>query len=166
VWVTVLASLWFALVFFAALPAAVLGLAGRSLVPPAGAWLALGLCLIALAHAALLPQVAAFVRQGEGTHAPFAPPRNLVARGAYGRVRNPMYLLYTLVIAGEALAYRSLALAAYTFCFWLAAHLYVVGVEEPGLRRRFGAAYEAYCRDTGRWLPRRRPVSPGASRSP
>jgi protein-S-isoprenylcysteine O-methyltransferase Ste14 len=166
VWLSVLASLWFALVFFVALPAAVLGLAGRSLRPPAGAPLALGLCLVALAHAALLPQVAAFVRQGDGTHAPFAPPRHLVARGVYGRVRNPMYLLYTVVMAGEALAYRSLALAAYTAGFWLAAHLYVVGVEEPGLRRRFGAVYEAYCRETGRWLPRRRRVSREAPRSP
>ena len=47
VWVTVLASLWFALVFFVALPAAVLGLSGESLLPPGGPTLAAGLALVA-----------------------------------------------------------------------------------------------------------------------
>lgn len=164
--VTLLASLWFACVFFVALPAGVLRLAGRSLLPPGGASLLVGLAVVIAAHAALLPQVVAFVRHGDGTHAPFAPPRQLVARGVYRRVRNPMYLLYTLVIAGEAIAYRSLALAAYTALFWLLAHVYVVAVEEPGLRRRFGAPYEAYCRSTGRWLPRRRGSRDGGTRGP
>jgi protein-S-isoprenylcysteine O-methyltransferase Ste14 len=33
----------------------------------------------------------------------------------------------------------------------------VIFYEEPALRRAFGADYEAYCRETGRWWPRRRP---------
>jgi protein-S-isoprenylcysteine O-methyltransferase Ste14 len=37
----------------------------------------------------------------------------------------------------------------------IVAHLFVVLVEEPLLRRRFGAAYEAYCQAVRRWLPGR-----------
>jgi protein-S-isoprenylcysteine O-methyltransferase Ste14 len=32
--------------------------------------------------------------------------------------------------------------------------LFVVLYEEPTLRRKFGAAYEEYCRNVHRWLPR------------
>lgn len=37
----------------------------------------------------------------------------------------------------------------------LAAHLFVVGYEEPKLRRVFGADYLGYCRRVGRWIPGR-----------
>ena len=96
----------------------------------------------------------AFVREGRGTHAPFDPPRALVRSLFYRRTRNPMYLLYVVVLAGEALAWRSLALAAYAAAFALLVHVFVVCVEEPGLRRRFGAAYAAYCAEVPRWLLR------------
>jgi protein-S-isoprenylcysteine O-methyltransferase Ste14 len=33
-------------------------------------------------------------------------------------------------------------------------HLAVVRVEEPALRRQFGANYGAYCQRVPRWLPR------------
>jgi protein-S-isoprenylcysteine O-methyltransferase Ste14 len=33
------------------------------------------------------------------------------------------------------------------------AHLLVLYVEEPELRRRFGECYEAYCREVPRWRP-------------
>jgi protein-S-isoprenylcysteine O-methyltransferase Ste14 len=33
-------------------------------------------------------------------------------------------------------------------------HLFVIGYEEPTLRRRFGATYEAYRREVPRWTPR------------
>ena len=80
----------------------------------------------------------------------------MVTRGLYTRIRNPMYLVYTVVIVGEAILYRSAWLAAYALFFWGLAHLYVVAVEEKTLRRRFGHPYEEYCRRAGRWLPRRR----------
>lgn len=150
---SLLADLWFALVFFVGLPAAVLRAAGAPLLPPPGPALAVAVGLIAAAFALVAIHVVAFVREGRGTPAPLLPPRHLVARGLYRWIRNPMYLLYTVVIAGEALAYRSWALLVYGVAFWLLAHLYVVHVEEKQLRRRFGEAYHAYCRRTPRWLP-------------
>jgi protein-S-isoprenylcysteine O-methyltransferase Ste14 len=98
--------------------------------------------------------VVVFVRLGQGTHAPFEPPQTLLCGGLYAWVRNPMYLLYVVVVLGEALVFRSLVLVAWAAVLWLLAHAYVVRVEERALLRRFGAAYAAYCGRVSRWRPR------------
>src|SRR4030095_1929480 len=54
-----------------------------------------------------------FARSGRGTLSPLDPPRELVVRGLYRYVRNPMYLSVTTIVLGEALLTRSSALAAY-----------------------------------------------------
>jgi protein-S-isoprenylcysteine O-methyltransferase Ste14 len=38
----------------------------------------------------------------------------------------------------------------------LAVHLFVVFYEEPTLHKKFGADYDEYCRNVGRWWPRLR----------
>ena len=40
---------------------------------------------------------------------------------------------------------------------WLACHAFVVGYEEPALRRSFGAEFSAFCANVPRWIPRARP---------
>lgn len=99
-----------------------------------------------------------FVWIGRGTPAPFDPPRNLVIRGPYRFVRNPMYIGAALALAGAALFYQSPPLLAYGLAFLLACHLFVVSYEEPTLRRAFGAEYENYSRRVRRWWPRLRPT--------
>ncbi|MBI4419592.1 MAG: isoprenylcysteine carboxyl methyltransferase [Gemmatimonadetes bacterium] len=91
---------------------------------------------------------------GRGTPAPFDPPRRLVDRGPYRVVRNPMYIGAGLALGGAALFYQSLPLLGYTGLFLVITHLFVVGYEEPALRRLFGADYQAYCRRVRRWWPR------------
>jgi protein-S-isoprenylcysteine O-methyltransferase Ste14 len=98
--------------------------------------------------------IATFVVVGRGTPAPFDPPRRLVVRGPYRRVRNPMYVGATAALVGAALCYDSLPLLAYAGGFVAAMHAFVVLYEEPTLRRTFGAEYGEYCRRTGRWWPR------------
>ena len=156
---TALAHLWLALNFFLAFPALVLYASGTGLRPPPGALAVLGTAVIVLAHVVLLFLLVAFVRVGRATQMPLDPPRELVLRGPYRWVRNPMYLLYAGIVLGEAMIYRSPALLAYALAFWLLTHLYVVYFEEQALRQRFGTAYTDYCRRAGRWLPRVR--SPG-----
>jgi protein-S-isoprenylcysteine O-methyltransferase Ste14 len=91
---------------------------------------------------------------GHGTPAPFDASRRLVVRGPYAVVRNPMYLGAVLALAGAALFYRSAVLASYAVSFLLLAHAFVLLYEEPTLRTRFGAEYDAYRRQVPRWWPR------------
>jgi protein-S-isoprenylcysteine O-methyltransferase Ste14 len=102
----------------------------------------------------LLTCIWEFARSGRGTLAPVDPPRELVVRGLYRYVRNPMYLGVTAIVLGEALLIRSPALLLYWAIWFLLVNLLVRGYEEPGLRRRFGSSYEDYTRRVGRWLPR------------
>ena len=76
-----------------------------------------------------------------------AAPRELVVRGLYRSVRNPMYVSVTLIVAGEIALTRSRALFAYGMIWFACANLFVLAYEEPTLRRRFGASYEGYCRE-------------------
>jgi protein-S-isoprenylcysteine O-methyltransferase Ste14 len=57
-------------------------------------------------------------------------------------------------VGGQGLFFGSPGVLLYAAALALAFHLFVVFVEEPGLRRRFGPSYEAYCRRVPRWLPR------------
>jgi protein-S-isoprenylcysteine O-methyltransferase Ste14 len=106
--------------------------------------------------------VLTFVFAGRGTPAPFDPPRRLVVRGPYRVVRNPMYLGAALLLAGSALFHRSLVILAYAGAFLLILHFFVVGYEEPALRRTFGADYEGYRARVSRWLPSRATRRPGS----
>jgi len=94
-----------------------------------------------------------FVARGRGTPAPFDPPKELVVEGPYRVVRNPMYWSVAFVTLGEALAFQSLALAEIGIVFFACTTLFVLVYEEPILRRKFGAEYEAYCRQVPRWFP-------------
>lgn len=96
-----------------------------------------------------------FATAGRGTPAPIDPPKQLVVRGLYRTVRNPMYVGVLLVIAGWLTLFRSLALLEYAAVVGLFFHGFVILVEEPVLRRRFGAAYDAYRRKVRRWWPGR-----------
>ena len=97
-----------------------------------------------------------FALRGRGTPAVFDPPKKLVVEGPYRIVRNPMYWSVASVMLGEALVFRSLRLAEIGIVFFLITMLFVLAYEEPILRRKFGAEYEAYCRQVPRWLPRLR----------
>ena len=95
-----------------------------------------------------------FALRGMGTPAPIDPPKKLVVEGPYRVVRNPMYWSVLFVMLGEALALRSLLLAEVACVFFAIAALFVLVYEEPTLRNKFGAAYEGYCRQVPRWIPR------------
>lgn len=112
-----------------------------------------------LGFAAALRCVWDFGRTGHGTPAPVAPPKRLVAVGFYRYVRNPMYLGFLTGWAGlwVVFGHASLAMIAVACLVMLGVHLFVLGYEEPTLRRLFGEEYEEYCRNVPRWLPRLHP---------
>jgi protein-S-isoprenylcysteine O-methyltransferase Ste14 len=97
--------------------------------------------------------VALFVVRGRGTPAIFDAPQRFVAVGPYKYVRNPMYLSGVATFLGFGLSVRSLAVIAFAGAWFLLIHAFVVFIEEPGLRRRFGGTYEAYLHRVPRWMP-------------
>jgi protein-S-isoprenylcysteine O-methyltransferase Ste14 len=116
----------------------------------------LGLILIGLGAVLLGACIFEFARSGRGTLSPVDPPRHLVVRGLYRYVRNPMYLSVTTIVLGELLVTRSSALAVYWIVWFVAVNLFVMGYEEPTLRQQFGASYDEYSGQVGRWIPGRR----------
>ena len=96
-----------------------------------------------------------FTFTGKGTPAPVDPPKELVRRGLYRYVRNPMYLGITILLFGEALLWESSVLFTYTAVVFLSFYLFVILYEEPLLRRKFGESYQRYCELVPRWLPLR-----------
>ena len=112
-----------------------------------------GAALAASGAALVVHCVSLFVRFGAGTLAPWDPTRELVSAGAYRHSRNPMKAGLFLVLAGEALAMQSLALAAWLACFTIVNVLYIRLHEEPALRKRFGSRYSEYCARVPRWWP-------------
>jgi protein-S-isoprenylcysteine O-methyltransferase Ste14 len=115
-------------------------------------WLAVPIWLIGAA--VMLWCAWDFTIKGRGTPAPIDPPRELVISGLYRFVRNPIYDGALLVLFGHVLWFPSLALLICPIIFFGSFHLFVVLYEEPYLRKTFGEAYEQYCRDVPRWLPR------------
>jgi len=116
-----------------------------------------GALLIVLGSLVLLDSFARFAMKGLGTPAPVFPTRHLVMTGLYRYVRNPMYVAVVALIIGQALIFANVRLLEYGALIWLAAHLFVIGYEEPKLRATFGAEYEAFCRGVSRWIPRLHP---------
>ena len=127
------------------------GRAGLDLFNPTSL---LGLLCIGTGAVLLGACIVEFARSGRGTLSPIDPPRRLVVRGLYRYVRNPMYLSVTAIVLGEGLLTRSPALGIYWAIWFLGANLFVIGYEEPTLRRRFGASYDEYTQQVGRWFPK------------
>jgi protein-S-isoprenylcysteine O-methyltransferase Ste14 len=122
-----------------------------------GATRALGVALVALGAVGLVDSFARFAVQGRGTPAPVLPPRHLVVTGLYRHVRNPMYAAVVAAVLGQALLLGDDRLLVYGALLWGGFHLFVVGYEEPTLRRTFGPEYDAFRANVRRWIPRLRP---------
>lgn len=121
-----------------------------------------GAGLIVAGAGAIVSAFARFVAEGRGTPAPLAPPQRLVIGGLYRYVRNPMYVAVVGCILGQELLLGQPVLLGYAAIVFGVTASFVRWYEEPHLRRRFGADYEAYRREVPGWLPRTRPWRPPA----
>ena len=79
---------------------------------------------------------------------------DLVTGGLYSHTRNPMYVGNMLILIGLSIASNSWTCVAVAIPFYAFVCAAIVAAEERYLRDRFGADFEAYCRDVPRWLPR------------
>jgi len=129
------------------------GLKFPNVLLPAGIGLILGAtgCFFAFQTVYL------FLTAGDGTPAPWAPPKRFVVAGPYRYVRNPMILSVLSLLVTEACVFGSLAVLIWAGLFWLINTAYLARVEEPGLLKRFGRDYEEYKKSVRRWLPRAAP---------
>ena len=115
---------------------------------------AVGWVLVLAGGAVLLHAFVAFAWHGRGTPAPAAPTEHLVVQGAYRHVRNPMYVAVVAVVLGQVLLFASWGLFAYLVVIGLTMAAFVQAYEEPTLREAYGPAYDEFCANVPRWLPR------------
>jgi protein-S-isoprenylcysteine O-methyltransferase Ste14 len=123
----------------------------------------IGALFVAAGIPVLLDSFLRFALQGLGTPAPVFPTRHLVVTGLYRYVRNPMYVAVVAVILGQGLIFGNARVLGYGAVVWLVFHLFVLGYEEPVLRRSFGAEYETFRANVRRWLPRLTPWDGGVA---
>ncbi|MDD5610588.1 MAG: isoprenylcysteine carboxylmethyltransferase family protein [Candidatus Omnitrophica bacterium] len=94
-----------------------------------------------------------FKRYGKGTPNPTIPPKELVIRGPYKIVRNPMVLGGAMILFGEVVVYYSLFLLLISILYVIITYFNAMFVEEPELKKRFGQPYEQYLKEVPRFLP-------------
>ena len=94
-----------------------------------------------------------FAYRGRGTPAPIDPPKELVIKGLYRYVRNPMYIGIITILLGETVAFFSINLLYYTLIVFLGFNAFVLIYEEYTLERLFGESYRQYRREVSRWIP-------------
>ena len=71
-----------------------------------------------------------------------------------------MYLGLVLAAIGAALVSATVSALVLAAAFAITVRCWYIAFEEHAMRRRFGEAYEAYCREVGRWLGRQRAGEP------
>jgi protein-S-isoprenylcysteine O-methyltransferase Ste14 len=125
---------------------------------PADLLLALaGVVVGGIGLALFLASLRRFSTEGEGTLAPWDPPRRLVVRGPYRYVRNPMISGVIFVLFGEAALLRSAPHLTWALTFVAINAIYIPLLEEPMLADRFGEDYRRYKANVPRFLPRLKP---------
>ena len=101
-----------------------------------------------------------FYNRGNGTPAPWAPPKQLIVIGPYAYVRNPMFLSAFAILLAETLLFGSIGILIWAGVLWGLTALYITLIEEPDIKNRFGDEYVEYSKNVTRWIPRTTPWLP------
>lgn len=96
----------------------------------------------------------AYIVRGGKEGKPYA--EGLVTEGIFRHCRNPLYVGNILMLLGVGILANSLYYVAIMMPLFLFIYQAIVLAEEDFLRRKFGAGFDAYCRDVTRWWPRPR----------
>lgn len=143
---------WRAVAAFVAMPLMVAFVLPWFLRPVGAPFRMIGLPVLIAGTVLLLACVRSFYVAGQGTLAPWSPPKHLVTVGLYRFSRNPMYVGVLLVLAGWALSFPSRALWIYAAVIAIAFHLRVVLNEEPWLAQTHGEQWTRYRAAAPRWF--------------
>lgn len=142
------------------IPASILD--GRLDIPTLGSALTIGLVatgivLIAGGLALMVWTVVLFDRDGKGTLGVgkvMGEPTQLVLRGPYRHVRNPMISGLLCILLGEAAVTESAGLLVWFAVFLVFITSLIRFWEEPHLAQRYGDDYANYRHNVPRWVPR------------
>jgi protein-S-isoprenylcysteine O-methyltransferase Ste14 len=138
---------------------------GWSLIEPLN-WILVGLGVVSivLGLSLVIKTVSLFAKIGQGTLAPWDPPRKFVVQGVYRYVRNPMISGVFCILLGETLIFGLIPLVYELIVFVAINLIYMPLIEEPGLMDRFGVEYAQYKQHVPRWIPRLKPWNPSVSK--
>lgn len=101
-----------------------------------------------------LISVITLVSRGQGTQAPFDPPKEFVVAGPYKYVRNPMYIGGFALLLGFSLTYNSISMIFFWLLTIAISQFFLVMFEEEKLEKRFGNSYLEYKKSVNRWIPK------------
>lgn len=93
-----------------------------------------------------------FLITGKGSPIPTNPTKVLMEKSLYRYSRNPIYISHILLIFAGTLFLGYTLLFVYTFLCVIGYNWYIIKVEEPELKKRFGDTYSEYCKRVPRWL--------------
>ncbi len=79
---------------------------------------------------------------------------DLVTEGVFGHCRNPMYVGNLLILSGMAITSNCWTTVLVAIPVTAFIYRAIVAAEEDFLRRKFGAAFDEYCRKVPRFVPR------------
>lgn len=112
----------------------------------------LSICLFLAGTMLFTSTLILFDKEGKGTLAPWHPTKHIVKSGIYRHSRNPMYLSVFTILFSEFLFTYNFGMLIWLLLFIMISGLYVIKVEEPHLKKRFGNIYDEYMMKTPRWF--------------
>ncbi len=149
-----------AVIFIAYIPYKILSRGGTIAIAEIAIFKFLGPVFIVAGFIGFLPCYWRFIVEAKGSPMQ-GNSQNLIVKGLYRHVRNPIYLSAFFILLGQAVFFQSLPLFYYFLGSIFIFHGVVVFIEEPSLHVQFGKDYDRYCRSVPRWIPRLRPVKKG-----
>lgn len=90
-----------------------------------------------------------YIKRGGVNKQPHAD--KLVTGGMFAHCRNPLYVGNLLILAGLFVIHNHPLVYLLGGLFYLSAYYAIVAAEEDYLRNKFGAEFDAYCREVPRW---------------
>ena len=117
----------------------------------------IGILILILGIILFTKTVFLFFKFGNGTIAPWNPPKKFIVRGPYRYVRNPMLIGVNLILISEYLILNSLIIFIWSSIFIVINLIYHKFNEEKKLELRFGNSYTEYKKNVSAWIPRIKP---------
>jgi len=138
------------------LAAVLLGIGADALWPMGfgverGLLIGAGAVVVAASVLLFVWSISTFRRAGTAV-IPTEPSTVVVDTGPYRFSRNPIYLAFTLLTVGLALAFDAPAMLVFLVVAVLIVRYGVIAREEAYLERKFGDAYRAYKARIRRWM--------------